>query len=212
MACLLPILIHETTMTTFYLIRHGENDRIAGDQPLNANGRRQAQITAAFLKDRRIDAVYTSPLARARETAQAVADALGSTVIEDNRLRERANFGDSPGQTLAEFIAMWQACDQDREFVPAVGLSARQNGQRLESWMREVYQTQPHGVVVAGTHGGTITDFLLNHFSTSVLDSYRSDFLHNIRNCSITILHFDGAQFTLEALAVDEHLLPVDPA
>jgi broad specificity phosphatase PhoE len=199
-------------MTTFYLIRHGENDRISGDQPLNANGRRQAQITAAFLKDRPIDAVYASPLARARETAQAVADALGSTVIEDIRLRERANFGDSPGQTLAEFIAMWQACDQVRDLAPAVGLSARQNGQRLESWMREVYQTQPHGVVVAGTHGGTITDFLLNHFSPSVLAGYRSDFLHNIRNCSITILHFDGAQFALEALAVDEHLLPVDPA
>ncbi|MBX2998193.1 MAG: histidine phosphatase family protein [Caldilineaceae bacterium] len=198
-------------MTTFYLIRHGENDRIAGDQSLNANGRRQAQITAAFLKDRRIDAVYASPLARARETAQAIADALGSTVIEDARLRERANFGDSPGQTLEEFISMWQDCDRDRDFVPVVGLSARQNGQRLEAWMREVYHTRPQGIVVAGTHGGTITDFLLNYFSPAFLNGYRSNFLHNIRNCSITILHFDGAQFTLEALAVDEHLLPIAP-
>lgn len=198
-------------MATFYLIRHGENDRIAGDQSLNANGRRQAQITAAFLKDRRIDVVYASPLARARETAQAIADALGSTVLEDARLRERANFGDSPGQTLEEFISMWQACDRDRDFVPVVGLSARQNGQRLEAWMREVYHTRPQGIVVAGTHGGTITDFLLNYFSPAFLNGYRSNFLHNIRNCSITILHFDGAQFTLEALAVDEHLLPIAP-
>jgi broad specificity phosphatase PhoE len=200
------------TMTTFCLIRHGHNHKIAGDQPLTSTGRQQAQRTADYLSRLPIVAVYTSPLARARQTAQATADALGLPLAEDERLRERANFGDLPDQTLDEFVAMWAQCDQDRDLTPVVGWSARANGERLQAWMEDVHVCYPYGAIVAASHGGTITDFLLNHFSPAVLDGYRSDFLHNIRNCSITILQFDGAQFVLEALAVDEHLLPVDPA
>jgi broad specificity phosphatase PhoE len=193
-------------MTTFYLIRHGQNVTAPGDQPLTAAGQVQAQATAAYLRHLPVVAVYTSPLARARQTVQAVADAAGLAVIEDVRLRERANFGDLPGQTFTEFIAMWVQCDQDRDLTPLVGLSARANGERLEAWMRDVYQLYPEGVIVAGTHGGTITDFLLNQFSPEILEGYRTNFLHNIQHCSVTILEFDGRTFWLRDLASVVHL------
>ena len=66
-------------MTTFLLMRHGETDAagksIMGWQPgwhLNANGRKQVERLAARLAALPIRAIYTSPLERAVETAEAV--------------------------------------------------------------------------------------------------------------------------------------------
>ncbi len=66
-----------------YLIRHGATDnnlarppRLQGrrmDVPLSATGRRQAEQAAAFLSSRPIAAVYSSPLLRARQTAETIA-------------------------------------------------------------------------------------------------------------------------------------------
>lgn len=71
-------------MTELYLVRHGETEwnrqkRIQGltDIPLNDTGRAQAKNTGVLLARRRWDAVYASPLSRARETAQIIAAELG---------------------------------------------------------------------------------------------------------------------------------------
>nr|WP_321508927.1 histidine phosphatase family protein [uncultured Hyphomonas sp.] len=67
-------------MATFLLIRHGDNDllgsRLAGRLPdvhLNAKGKAQAQAVADGLADLPITAVYASPLERAQETAEPLA-------------------------------------------------------------------------------------------------------------------------------------------
>lgn len=74
-------------VTRIILIRHGETDwntqtRIQGhiDIALNRRGRWQAQRLGAALADEGLAAVYSSDLQRARETAQAVADASGLSV------------------------------------------------------------------------------------------------------------------------------------
>lgn len=66
--------------TTIYLIRHGEcagnaEERFRGrtDFPLNENGLRQATAVGDALKNTRLDFVYSSPLLRAAQTAEAVA-------------------------------------------------------------------------------------------------------------------------------------------
>ena len=71
-------------MSIFYLIRHGMNDwvgkRLAGWLPgvhLNAEGRAQAERTAGELARAGLSALYTSPLDRARETAEIIAARLG---------------------------------------------------------------------------------------------------------------------------------------
>ena len=71
-------------MTLMLLVRHGANDwvhgRLAGWTPgvhLNDEGRRQAASTAARLAMLPIDAIYTSPLDRTVETAQAIAGPRG---------------------------------------------------------------------------------------------------------------------------------------
>ncbi|MGC4937865.1 histidine phosphatase family protein [Kribbella sp. DT2] len=72
---------------TVYLARHGQTEwNVTGrrqgrlDSPLTPLGIDQASRNAVLLSTRQIDAVFTSPLARARRTAQIIADGLGLPV------------------------------------------------------------------------------------------------------------------------------------
>lgn len=94
-------------MPFFLLIRHGENDyvktgKLAGRLPdvhLNERGRQQAEDLARALADVPIRAIYSSPLERARETAQPLADRLGLEVQIRPGLIE-TGVGDWAGQEL----------------------------------------------------------------------------------------------------------------
>lgn len=94
-------------MTTILLIRHGENDyvkkgRLAGRLPgihLNPTGQRQAQSLAERLKDAPIQALFSSPLERAIETAQPIADSLGIQVVLRPGLLE-TDVGEWSGEKL----------------------------------------------------------------------------------------------------------------
>ena len=95
-------------MTTLLLVRHGETDwnaegRLQGhtDRPLTDYGRRQAQQLAEELEREEIDAIYSSDLARARETAQIVGERLALPVELDPELREK-DWGTWEGLTAVE--------------------------------------------------------------------------------------------------------------
>ena len=86
-------------MTTLYVVRHGETPwnvvgRYQGqlDPPLNENGRRQAETTAAKLALLGFEAIYSSDLARARQTAEALSQKTGLPVQLDPRLREGSSW------------------------------------------------------------------------------------------------------------------------
>ncbi|MFI9200628.1 bifunctional RNase H/acid phosphatase [Streptomyces sp. NPDC053048] len=97
--------------TTFVLLRHGETaltpqKRFSGsggtDPELSEAGRRQAEAVAAALAARgTVQAIVSSPMRRTRQTAEAVAKALGLEVRIDEGLRE-ADFGKWEGLTFAE--------------------------------------------------------------------------------------------------------------
>ena len=81
--------------TTIYMIRHGETPwniegRYQGqlDPPLTEKGQQQAQATALKLAPLGFDAIYSSDLTRARQTAEALARATGLPIQFDSRLRE----------------------------------------------------------------------------------------------------------------------------
>jgi broad specificity phosphatase PhoE len=100
-------------MTTLYLIRHGETPwnvegRYQGqlDPPLNNHGRQQAQATATKLAPLGFDAIYSSDLARASQTAEALTALTGLPVQLDSRLRE-INQGDWQGVLIGDIRARW---------------------------------------------------------------------------------------------------------
>ena len=70
------------------LARHGQTDwnaaakiQGASDVPLNARGREQARSLAERVRRERVGAIYSSPLSRARETAEIIGKTLGVNVI-----------------------------------------------------------------------------------------------------------------------------------
>lgn len=82
-------------MPTIYLVRHGETDwnrralyQGTTDVPLNAAGRAQAEALGEALREVRFDAAYTSPLRRARDTAEAVLRGTGVPLVTVPELRE----------------------------------------------------------------------------------------------------------------------------
>lgn len=87
-----------TPLTQMILVRHGATDsnlarpaRLQGrgvNLPLSTIGRRQAALTAELLKSRRATTLYSSPLLRAVETAEAIAAPLGLKVRVEPRLVE----------------------------------------------------------------------------------------------------------------------------
>lgn len=101
--------------TTTLLLRHGQTElsaerRFAGrdDTPLTSEGIRQAGLAARWLAGSGIDVIVTSPLRRARRTAEAVAEATGAPMLVDDGLAE-AEFGAWQGLTFAAAAQAWPA-------------------------------------------------------------------------------------------------------
>src|ERR1041384_7279083 len=102
-------------MTNFLLIRHAATDAIgkviSGRLPgvhLNLNGRRQAEQLPAIFPGHTLQAIYSSPLERARETASPLARHFGIHVLISDALNE-LNYGAWSGQSLEvlESIPDW---------------------------------------------------------------------------------------------------------
>lgn len=88
----------------FCFLRHGEteNNRLglvagASDVPLNASGLAQARAAAQQLAGSGIDAIWSSPLQRAHDTARCVAEVLGLDIVIIAELAER-NWGELEGK------------------------------------------------------------------------------------------------------------------
>lgn len=200
--------------TTFFLVRHAIKEKAVGDVPLTPKGVLQAQATAGRFCHLPISAVYSSPLRRAQETAGCIAQATASAVRVDSRLRERANWGDLPGQSFEAFVAMWERCTRDPEYLPPVGDSAKQAGERLNSLLSKLaaeHSAESHIVLV--THGGLITDFLVHAFSEEALEVWHPNFVavqsELIPECSVTTLIYERGTYAIEDFASVDHLKSV---
>lgn len=150
-------------MTTLILARHGETDwnrdgRFQGhaDPPLNARGREQARELADLLADEPVEAIYSSDLRRAHETARIVAERTGLEVVVDPQLRER-DVGHWSGLTAAEIeeqfpdqIRLW------REGAVSVGESRESLAERVVAAAHRIAAAHPDGLVLVVTHGGAL--------------------------------------------------------
>jgi 2,3-bisphosphoglycerate-dependent phosphoglycerate mutase len=160
-------------MTTQVLfIRHGETDwnrikRIQGhvDIPLAESGLAQAEQLAQRLvtearDGKRLDAVYSSDLLRAQQTAKPFAQALGMPLQLREGLRERwygAFQGHDNGEIKAKFpdeYAVWQT--RDPGFAPPGGESQRAFYERVLEAVRPMVAAHPDGRIACIAHGGVL--------------------------------------------------------
>lgn len=156
-------------MTVVLLVRHGTCDPVgrflAGRTPgisLNAAGRRQADALAAALGPLRLEGIYSSPLERARETAQALAAPTGATVQELAGLVE-LDYGEWTGRSLASLAddPIWQEYNLRRGAVriPA-GETMSEVVARATEALAAISTIHPAGLVAAVTHGDVIRGLL----------------------------------------------------
>ena len=76
-----PAADHATA--TYLLVRHAEKDlRVADDPPLTADGIARAERLAGSLHDTPLDAIYSSPYRRTRQTAAPIAAAKGIALVD----------------------------------------------------------------------------------------------------------------------------------
>ena len=80
-------------MTTFLLVRHGYTEWIEkeilhgiSDLPLSEFGLKQAELTAQYLKNTKIDRMYSSPLLRTMQTAEKISKTIRRTQISRSRI------------------------------------------------------------------------------------------------------------------------------
>jgi broad specificity phosphatase PhoE len=152
-------------VTTIFLARHGESDwnvekRFQGhsDRPLTERGREQARALADLAGSEKIDAVYTSPLSRARETAEIVAARAGLEAVELPELRE-VDTGSWSGLSRAdvearfpEGFARWRSGGSGWED----GETYEEMAERVIGALRRIAEDHPDGRVLVISHGGPI--------------------------------------------------------
>jgi probable phosphoglycerate mutase len=138
----------------FWFLRHGETDWNAQDLaqgnvdvPLNQTGLAQARSAALLLRDRGIRSLISSPLSRARDTADIVAAQLGLPVQVDDALREVA-FGVQEGKPMAEWFTAWV----NERFTPDGAESFAALTQRAVGVINRCLDRPP--VVLVVGHGG----------------------------------------------------------
>lgn len=139
------------------LIRHGQTDwnlaaRMQGrtDIPLNETGREQARVAASVLENEPWDAVVSSPLGRARETAEIIAGALGVPLGASYDELIEQDFGAAEGTLVAELSTRWP----DRDFADKE--PDEEVGPRGIRGLERIALDHPGARVLAVAHGTLI--------------------------------------------------------
>lgn len=182
-------------------VRHGQTKwnlegRLQGstDIELNDTGRTQAVDAVAILGAGQWDAIVSSPLKRARETAQIIADGLGLPLGPSYDLLIERDYGEGEGVIEAEALERWPdkvgGGIESLESVVDRGLRA----------IEQIASDYPGQNVAVVCHG-TIIRYTLSHFAGYKLDT--------IRNASVAILGHSAQGWVLE-LVNDQ--VPAAPA
>lgn len=185
--------------TVVLLIRHGHTEavgtQLVGRLPgvsLSLIGRAEVERLRDALSGERIDALYSSPLERTMETAEALGIDRGLPVHRRECLIE-VDFGEWTGKTFAELDgrADWQAFNTRRSaaVVPG-GESAPAVQARIVSCLQELHARHPAETIAVVSHADVIRAALL-HYAGRSLDDWQQ---LEILPASISAIRFDGTR------------------
>ena len=164
------------------LIRHGEPRKVVdasgpADPDLNTRGLRQALLLADFLSSESIDAVYTSPMRRALQTAAPLAERLGLRAVVDDDLAEF----DREASTYIPIEEM--RANRDERFLAMLqddysmwGVDIEQFRSRVVAGVEAIISAHHGGRVAAVCHGGVINAYLTHILGLSRRTFFAPDY------------------------------------
>lgn len=187
---------------TIYIFRHGQTDynaarRVMGrlDIPLNETGIQQATELANKMSDIDIEAIYSSPLSRAMQTAQIVAIRIGVKIMPHDGLMERHNgtlqghivhMTDNPEQYQTDYnqtkLVLPAEQLNDDNWRPEGGESRTECFKRAQQTIMDIIKNSPYDTIAVSTHSGPMVGILDLVGGTS----------ERIGNCDYIKLTFDG--------------------
>jgi uncharacterized phosphatase len=148
--------------TVFGLLRHGQTDwniefllQGVTDIPMNETGIEQIKMAAKAIKAEDWDIVLTSPLSRARQTAEIIADHVGFPKIVENELLIERSFGEAEGLSHEQWRARYSNLDE----IPG-GESRSQLAARSKLLLDTVAAELMGKRVLAISHGALIRSLL----------------------------------------------------
>lgn len=184
-------------MTEILLVRHGQTDwnlerRIQGhtDIPLNAEGIAQSLALAERMQAERYDAVFSSDLTRAAQTAQIISERLSVPLIFDPRLRE-VNHGQWEGMLIDEvrrtFGSAYQAFRDDKPGARAPGgESLREAIERIKAAVDDAARQHSAGRIVIVSHGLAIALLRCRLIHAPLHQSH----LYGLENCAGELIYW----------------------
>ena len=187
-----------------YLVRHGrQNSSLCNvDVPLAEEGRRQACLVGKRLASYQIDAVYSSDLIRARETAEIIREELiksdkNTSFSREEQIKVRKelreiDFGELEGMSDAEIKGKYKEFFAERDLlIDDLAFPGGECGRDVIKRVTKVLDEQKvsgYENIVVVTHGGTIrsilTKFLQMHPANKLLFSL------TLENTSITEIFY----------------------
>ncbi len=187
------------------MVRHGESEHnreglVQGqkDSKLTGQGRKQAELLAERLENNEFEAVYSSDLQRARETADILALHHDTEIVETEKLRER-NYGDLEGESFE----VWRDLDTEdhHDWKTAGGESLREHKERSMEFLN-MLMVENMGKALLVAHGGTIAAVLMHILNCSSRQAWR----FRIQNCSITRVQHQEDGWRIEVVGDACHL------
>ena len=200
-------------VTRLYLVRHGQSagnaeGRFGGHSPtpLSDLGKRQAEITANLLAREKIDAIYSSDLLRAVETARPLADLLGMPIIETPIFRER-HVGVLEGLTFDESKEMYPddyyaLIHRRINHTITEGESYRDLLDRVSKGLQEIFRKHMGRKVVIYSHTGAICYMTLHLMGAIHRHTKQTPWLVT-SNCGINRFEVRGPR-NIRVLAVND--------
>lgn len=190
-------------MTKFIITRHGQTEwnvekRMQGqaDSPLTALGRQQAEALHQRLRDREIDAVYSSSLPRAVQTTEIVCKGKGLSIGQLDDLREIA-IGEWSGKLLTEVEAEYPEQSENfwkhpEAYKPMEGGETYQElRDRASKTLLELAKKHRNQTVLVVSHG-IVLKLLYNYFRYQPLADIANNHPHPKSCCYCEVEWTDG--------------------
>lgn len=186
-------------MIKLILVRHGiticnEGGAMSGltDSMLSEKGIVQADKLTNYLKDKKIDKIYTTPFARTKDTVKKLSESNLIQVEETSKLNE-INFGDFEGLSFDVIKDRYpeeveKMINEGFKYKYPDGESLEETFFRVRDEIRKIIHENENSTVLICSHGGTIRNII----SYLLCDDYKYHWNFRIDNGSITEIEIDN--------------------